>query len=1061
MAVRLGLPAYSTIDTNGDPVSGALLHTYAIGTSTPLPTYTTDALTIANQNPVVADSAGRFPDIFLSDNDYKFVLQDANGVTIVVWDSLGNESGTTTVPTPGDGVESNFYEIGIVEGDVTEAANNWTTLNSYLADGATFRIPAGNWYFTKWDVSESGVFFIGSSERATQIIFTTTADHAFTNSGDDGAGDFKDEVVVQDLTLTYSGAGQASGKHGVYAVAPISLKQVTVSSFTNDNIHLDDVSVSEACAQSVFHNVSSMDAGNNGLTITSTGASTPRFLYFYGCRFSQNTGKGVEIDAGHGYTFSGGVIGSNTANGLVVDAAYGVQFHGVGIHGNGTKDVEIGTTTTVDGSFFNIPVTTGQSGSEILVTTTSETVVVHDGVDYGSTSIYGYGLTKVSSNDTTGGYLNGKLVAGTNVTFVEGSDGGDETLTINGQSGGSTPFRILEDDYGAVGDGVTDDYQAFIDAAAAGGVVICKSASYAVDTTMDLGPSTGIDTHFLGINPGGTGRVKIICDVAGGHGIVMTSNGTQHQTFENFWIDNIATQTGGNHLVVIENGGGLVNCLIEDATNTAVQYIDNPATANRSRIGLRMRDCHIETSNTGIDINNTTSEGFIDIDNVTVDSCQEGVIVTLDHSGTYHWPVRVEGLRVTGCNGTQLNLVSGDYMAFKNIMLDNQGSYNPDENLIIAANVFHSIIEINQAVSDAKWDVGSMDSTNTLTIEGQQFGAGLYDDTSTAFSFDWGMVGKTILANNASAIAATIEPDSTDDFPLGTQFEIVQKGAGAVTATAGAGVTINAPNGAATTAQWERLRCQKTAADTWVVDLVSVGSGGGGSLTVGNGLSATGTTQGGALALTADWNQVTTITASSAEAVVLPTAAADSIITIKNDDSADDLVIFPASGDDINGGSTDASISLSPGATITLICDDTASWTGEPDFEAGTWTPNLEFGGASVGMTYSDQEGWYYKIGRLVFIRIDIVLTAKGTSTGSATITGLPFTTAADYPPGGGMVEFTGNLNSMVGATSARLAQNNTYAILNEHASSGATAIDDTNFSNTSQVRFTLTYEAA
>ena len=37
---------------------------------------------------------------------------------------------------------------------------------------------------------------------------------------------------------------------------------------------------------------------------------------------------------------------------------------------------------------------------------------------------------KVSSNDTTAGYLNGKLVAGTSITLTEGSDGGNETLTI-------------------------------------------------------------------------------------------------------------------------------------------------------------------------------------------------------------------------------------------------------------------------------------------------------------------------------------------------------------------------------------------------------------------------------------------------------------------------------------------------------------------------------------------------------------------------------------------------------------------------------------------------------
>jgi hypothetical protein len=37
---------------------------------------------------------------------------------------------------------------------------------------------------------------------------------------------------------------------------------------------------------------------------------------------------------------------------------------------------------------------------------------------------------KVSSNDTTVGYLDGKLVAGTNITLTQNNDGGNETLTI-------------------------------------------------------------------------------------------------------------------------------------------------------------------------------------------------------------------------------------------------------------------------------------------------------------------------------------------------------------------------------------------------------------------------------------------------------------------------------------------------------------------------------------------------------------------------------------------------------------------------------------------------------
>jgi len=53
---------------------------------------------------------------------------------------------------------------------------------------------------------------------------------------------------------------------------------------------------------------------------------------------------------------------------------------------------------------------------------------------------------KVSANDTTAGFLNGKLVAGTNVTFTENNDGGNETLTI----AATAPVTSVNGDTGAV-----------------------------------------------------------------------------------------------------------------------------------------------------------------------------------------------------------------------------------------------------------------------------------------------------------------------------------------------------------------------------------------------------------------------------------------------------------------------------------------------------------------------------------------------------------------------------------------------------------------------------------
>ena len=64
------------------------------------------------------------------------------------------------------------------------------------------------------------------------------------------------------------------------------------------------------------------------------------------------------------------------------------------------------------------------------------------------------------------------------------------------------------------------------------------------------------------------------------------------------------------------------------------------------------------------------------------------------------------------------------------------------------------------------------------------------------------------------------------------------------------------------------------------------------------------------------------------------------------------------------------------------------------DYEEGTFTPQLLFGGASVGMTGSFV-GRYTKVGRVVYYTAVIYLSAKGSSTGNTTISGFPFASSA------------------------------------------------------------------
>jgi hypothetical protein len=60
------------------------------------------------------------------------------------------------------------------------------------------------------------------------------------------------------------------------------------------------------------------------------------------------------------------------------------------------------------------------------------------------------------------------------------------------------------------------------------------------------------------------------------------------------------------------------------------------------------------------------------------------------------------------------------------------------------------------------------------------------------------------------------------------------------------------------------------------------------------------------------------------------------------------------------------------------------------DYTEGTFTPTLTFGGGSTGITYTVQTGKYTRVGDWVFFRLTILLSSKGSSTGSAAIGGLP-----------------------------------------------------------------------
>ena len=122
----------------------------------------------------------------------------------------------------------------------------------------------------------------------------------------------------------------------------------------------------------------------------------------------------------------------------------------MGLLGTSTNVTNMATVSTniVDVNTFAVRYRIGSSNptssldaGDLFFNTSDSTLKVYNGSAWVTIQADTDVKVSVSSNDTTPGFLNGKLVAGTGVSLTEGNDGGDETLTI-ASSGASAGFAV-------------------------------------------------------------------------------------------------------------------------------------------------------------------------------------------------------------------------------------------------------------------------------------------------------------------------------------------------------------------------------------------------------------------------------------------------------------------------------------------------------------------------------------------------------------------------------------------------------------------------------------------
>jgi hypothetical protein len=162
-------------DNSGNVLTGGKIETYAAGTTTPQPTYTSSSGLTFHSNPIILDASGRVPsggEIWLTDGlSYKFVLKDSNNVLIATYDNV-------------IGINSNFVNF-VNQQEIQVATAGQTVFNltttsyqvgtnslSVFVDGVNQYGPGAQYAYLETD--SDTVTFINGLHVGALVKFTTS-----------------------------------------------------------------------------------------------------------------------------------------------------------------------------------------------------------------------------------------------------------------------------------------------------------------------------------------------------------------------------------------------------------------------------------------------------------------------------------------------------------------------------------------------------------------------------------------------------------------------------------------------------------------------------------------------------------------------------------------------------------------------------------------------------------------------------------------------------------------------------------------------------------------------
>jgi len=258
-------PKFRALDSNGVPLAGGKVYSYATGTTTKKDTYSDYACTTANDNPVILDSNGEA--IIYFDGEYTIVLQNSSSVTIWTMDNLQGmpnadevEDQVAAVATSVRDIHRNLviintavhptYQVDvnadeIISETTTKTVKRLTSVNLTIditasgANGLDTGAEANNtWYYiwviAKSDGTTAGLLSISPTAPTLPTGYTYQAlvGAIYNRSGNFDTIYQLDKTVVFDYETVLSSGGETSYTAiSLAAYVPTTAKKIKLSGY--------------------------------------------------------------------------------------------------------------------------------------------------------------------------------------------------------------------------------------------------------------------------------------------------------------------------------------------------------------------------------------------------------------------------------------------------------------------------------------------------------------------------------------------------------------------------------------------------------------------------------------------------------------------------------------------------------------------------------------------------------------------------------------------------------------------------------------------------------------